>query len=50
MTLEEGAPSVHEMMAPYEQEVAPYRFEDLRVMGRVTLRPRPLNWKTIADN
>ena len=38
------------MMAPYEDEVAPYRFEDLRAIGRVTLRPRPLNWKTIADN
>lgn len=50
VTLEPGAPSVVEMMAPYEDEIAPYRFEDLRVMGRVTLRPRPLNWKTIADN
>jgi phenylpropionate dioxygenase-like ring-hydroxylating dioxygenase large terminal subunit len=50
VTLEPGAPSVAEMMAPYEREVAPYRFEELRVMGRVTLRPRPLNWKTIADN
>ena len=50
VTLESGAPSVAEMMAPYEDEVAPYRFEDLRVMGRVTLRTRPLNWKTIADN
>ena len=50
VTLERGAPSVAEMMAPYEDEVAPYRFEDLRVMGRVTLRQRPLNWKTIADN
>jgi carnitine monooxygenase subunit len=50
VTLEPGAPSVAGMMAPYEHEVAPYRFEDLRVMGRVTLRPRPLNWKTIADN
>jgi phenylpropionate dioxygenase-like ring-hydroxylating dioxygenase large terminal subunit len=38
------------MMAPFEEEVALYRFEQLRVMGRVTLRPRPLNWKTIADN
>ena len=45
-----GAPSVAEMMAPYEAEVAPYRFEALRAIGRVTLRPRPLNWKTIADN
>ena len=48
--LEEGLPSVPEMMAPYEHEVAPYRFEDLRAIGRVTLRPRDLNWKTIADN
>jgi carnitine monooxygenase subunit len=50
VTLESGSPSVAEMMAPYEDEVARYRFEDLRVMDRVTLRPRPLNWKTIADN
>ena len=48
--LEPGAPSVAEMMAPYEDEIAPYRFEELRAIGRVTLRPRPLNWKTIADN
>ena len=50
VTLEPGAPSVAAMMAPYEDEVAPYQFEDLRAIGRVTLRPRPLNWKTIADN
>ena len=50
VTLEPGAPSVAEMMAPYAAEVAPYRFEELRAIGRVTLRPRPLNWKTIADN
>jgi len=50
VTLEPGAPSVAEMMAPYEGEVAPYRFEELRAIGRVTLRPRELNWKTIADN
>ena len=50
ISLEPGAPSVAEMMAPYEDEVAPYRFEELRAIGRVTLRERPLNWKTIADN
>ena len=50
VTLEPGAPSVAEMMAPYEAEVAPYRFEELRAIGRVTSRPRALNWKTIADN
>ncbi len=48
--LEDGLPSVAEMMAPYEAEVAPYRFEELRATGKVTLRPRSLNWKTIADN
>ena len=48
--LEPGAPSVAEMMAPYKDEVAPYRFADLRAIGRVTLRERKLNWKTIADN
>ena len=50
VTLSAGAPSVAEMMAPYEDEVAPYRFQELQAIGRVTLRPRPLNWKTIADN
>ncbi|MEQ7874565.1 aromatic ring-hydroxylating dioxygenase subunit alpha [Sphingomonas sp. ASV193] len=48
--LEDGLPSVAAMMAPYADEVAPYRFEELRAIGRVTLRPRDLNWKTIADN
>jgi phenylpropionate dioxygenase-like ring-hydroxylating dioxygenase large terminal subunit len=50
VTLEPGAPSVAEMMAPYAEEVALYRFDELQAIGRVTLRPRPLNWKTIADN
>ena len=50
VTLEPGTPRVAEMMAPYDAEIAPYRFEALRAIGRVTLRPRALNWKTIADN
>ena len=50
VALEPGSPSVAEMMAPYEEEVEPYRFEDLRVLGRVTVRPRQLNWKTLCDN
>jgi phenylpropionate dioxygenase-like ring-hydroxylating dioxygenase large terminal subunit len=49
-TLEPGLPSVAQMMAPYEDEVEPYRFEDLQVLGRVTIRPRQLNWKTLCDN
>jgi phenylpropionate dioxygenase-like ring-hydroxylating dioxygenase large terminal subunit len=50
VSLEPGAPSVVEMMKPYEDEVEPYRFKDLRVLGRVTIRPRALNWKTLCDN
>lgn len=45
-----GLPSVAEMMTPYAEEIAPYRFEELVPQGRVTLRPRRLNWKNIADN
>lgn len=48
--LQPGGPSVAEMMAPYDAEIAPYRLEDMRAIGRVTLRPRPVNWKNIADN
>ncbi|SNS06730.1 Phenylpropionate dioxygenase, large terminal subunit [Sphingomonas laterariae] len=43
-------PRVAEMMGHYDAEVAPYRFEDMRAIGRVTLRPRTVNWKNIADN
>jgi phenylpropionate dioxygenase-like ring-hydroxylating dioxygenase large terminal subunit len=50
VTLEPGLPTVAEMMAPYEEEIEPYRFEDLRVLGRITTRPRHLNWKTLCDN
>ena len=50
VTLEPGVPSVAEIMAPYEQEIEPYRFEELRALQQVRLRPRALNWKTISDN
>jgi len=48
--LEAGGPSVAEMMAPHEAEIDPYRFEALEALGRVTLRPRDVNWKNVADN
>jgi phenylpropionate dioxygenase-like ring-hydroxylating dioxygenase large terminal subunit len=50
VTIEPGARSVAEMMAPYEHEIEPYRFEDLRAIGTVRNRPRDLNWKTLCDN
>ncbi|MEY2926255.1 MAG: hypothetical protein RL367_732 [Pseudomonadota bacterium] len=48
--LEGDGPSVATMMAPFDAMIAPYRFAELQPLGRLTLRPRPLNWKTIADN
>jgi phenylpropionate dioxygenase-like ring-hydroxylating dioxygenase large terminal subunit len=48
--LEGGGPSVAAMMAPYEAEVAPHCFEALEAIGRITLRPRAVNWKNVADN
>jgi phenylpropionate dioxygenase-like ring-hydroxylating dioxygenase large terminal subunit len=48
--LEGGGPSVAAMMAPYEAEVEPHRFEELQAIGRITLRPRDVNWKNVADN
>jgi phenylpropionate dioxygenase-like ring-hydroxylating dioxygenase large terminal subunit len=48
--LEGTGPSVAEMMAPYDSELALYRLEDLVPLGRVTLRDRAVNWKNIGDN
>lgn len=48
--LVDQGPSVAEMMAPYDAMIAPYRFEDLGALGRVTLRPRDVNWKNVGDN
>ena len=45
-----GLPSVAEMMAPYADELAAYELENLVPNGRVTLRPRPVNWKNVGDN
>ena len=48
--LEGGGPGIGVMMAPYEEEVAPYRLTELQAIGRITLRPRDVNWKNVADN
>ncbi len=48
--LEGDGPSIAEMMAPYAAMIAPYRFPEMRAFGRVTLRPRAVNWKNVADN
>ncbi|MGE0828184.1 MAG: aromatic ring-hydroxylating dioxygenase subunit alpha [Hyphomonadaceae bacterium] len=48
--LASGLPSVAEMMAPYAEELAEFELEKLVPNGRVTLRPRSVNWKNITDN
>jgi phenylpropionate dioxygenase-like ring-hydroxylating dioxygenase large terminal subunit len=47
---EAGLPSVREMMAPYAEEIAPYRLEEVVPQGRATMRTRMVNWKNVADN
>jgi phenylpropionate dioxygenase-like ring-hydroxylating dioxygenase large terminal subunit len=48
--LEGDGPSVATMMAPYDDEIAPYRFEDMRCISPVRLRDRAVNWKNVGDN
>ena len=48
--LESGGPSIGEMMAPAEAEIAPFRLDEVRALGRITMRPRDVNWKNVADN
>ena len=47
---DDGGPAVAQMMAHYTPEITPYRFAEMSALGRVTLRPRPVNWKNIGDN
>ena len=48
--LKPGLPSVADMLAPYEGDLAAYRLEELQPIGRVTLRTRQVNWKNVTDN
>jgi phenylpropionate dioxygenase-like ring-hydroxylating dioxygenase large terminal subunit len=45
-----GLPDVAAMLAPYAEELAAHDFEKLEPIGRVTLRPRDVNWKNVGDN
>jgi len=37
-------------LAPLDQEIGPYRIAEMRALGRITLRPRAMNWKVIVEN
>jgi phenylpropionate dioxygenase-like ring-hydroxylating dioxygenase large terminal subunit len=45
-----GLPGVAQMLAPYEDELACYRLEELEPLGRLTSRLRQVNWKNVTDN
>jgi carnitine monooxygenase subunit len=45
-----GFPTPSEMMAPFDDEIAPYRFAEMERMAPVRLRPREVNWKNVGDN
>ncbi len=45
-----GFPSVAAMMAPFEAEIEPYRFEAMQPLSPVRHRPRAVNWKNVGDN
>jgi phenylpropionate dioxygenase-like ring-hydroxylating dioxygenase large terminal subunit len=45
-----GLPAIADMMAPYAEELASYELEKLVPNGRVTIRPRSVNWKNVGDN
>ena len=45
-----GLPGVAEMMAPWDAEVAPWRFEAMQPLAPVRSRPRAVNWKNLCDN
>ena len=45
-----GGASVAAMMAPFDDEIAPYRFEALRTISPARVRARGVNWKQVGDN
>ena len=48
--LDSDVPSVNEQFKPYIGEIEQYKLEEMRPLGRITMRPRNVNWKQIADN
>ncbi len=48
--IKSNAPSVRDQFSPYIEEIEQYRMEDMQPLGRITMRPRNVNWKQIADN
>ena len=47
---ESNVPSVNDQFAPYLEEIEQYKLNEMNPLGRITMRPRNVNWKQIADN
>ena len=41
---------LQEWLRPLEEEIAPYRIPAMSALGRITIRPRAMNWKVIVEN
>ena len=48
--IKSNVPSVCDQFQPYINEIEQYKLEEMKPLGRVTMRPRNVNWKQIADN
>ena len=48
--IESDIPTVNSQFAPYLDEISQYKLNEMEPLGRITMRPRNVNWKQIADN
>ena len=48
--IESDVPTVNSQFAPYLDEIEQYKLNEMEPLGRITMRPRNVNWKQIADN
>ncbi|MCZ6827117.1 MAG: aromatic ring-hydroxylating dioxygenase subunit alpha [Gammaproteobacteria bacterium] len=50
VSLEPATPTVSEVMAPFDDSLSPLRMDEMKALGRVSLRSRRVNWKNVVDN
>jgi phenylpropionate dioxygenase-like ring-hydroxylating dioxygenase large terminal subunit len=48
--IEGGGPGIADLMAPVRDELAPYRLDEMKPLGPMRERERPVNWKNAVDN
>ena len=48
--IESDVPTVNSQFAPYLDEISQYKLNEMEPLGRITMRPRNVNQKQIADN